>query len=70
MRVPLSWLTDFTPIDVDVFDADAIRGFGAALDGLGLVVEGVETVGGALPGVVLARIIEINAIEGADRVCR
>ena len=68
MRVPLSWLTDFTPIDVDVFDADAIRNFSTVLDGLGLVVEGVETIGGALPGVVLARIVEINAIEGADRV--
>ena len=68
MRVPLSWLTDFTPIDIDVFDAAAVARFGEVLDGLGLVVEGVETIGGALPGVVLARIVEINAIEGADRV--
>lgn len=68
MRVPLSWLTDFTPLDVDVLDASAVARLGQVLDGLGLVVEGIETIGGVLPGVVLARIMEINAIAGADRV--
>jgi phenylalanyl-tRNA synthetase beta chain len=68
LRVPLSWLTDFTPIDVDVFDASAVTALGEVLDGLGLVVEGIDTIGGALPGIVLARVVEINAIPGADRV--
>jgi phenylalanyl-tRNA synthetase beta chain len=68
LRVPLSWLKDFTPIEVDVFDEAAVRELANTLDGLGLVVESIETVGGALPGVVLARIMEIHAIEGADRV--
>jgi phenylalanyl-tRNA synthetase beta chain len=68
LRVPLSWLQDFTPVDVDVFDDRAVRELASTLDGLGLVVESIETVGGALPGVVLARIMEIHAIEGADRV--
>jgi phenylalanyl-tRNA synthetase beta chain len=68
LRVPLSWLHDFTPLDVDVFDEGAVRALATTLDGLGLVVESIETVGGALPGVVLARVMEIHAIEGADRV--
>lgn len=68
MRVPLSWLTDFTPLDIDPADTSAVAGLGRVLDSLGLVVEGIETVGGALPGVVLARVMEIHAIEGADRV--
>jgi phenylalanyl-tRNA synthetase beta chain len=68
LRVPLSWLKDFTPLEVDVFDEAALRTLATTLDSLGLVVESIETVGGALPGVVLARIMEIHAIEGADRV--
>jgi phenylalanyl-tRNA synthetase beta chain len=68
LRVPLSWLKDFTPLEVDVFDEAAVRALATSLDALGLVVESIETVGGALPGVVLARIMEIHAIEGADRV--
>jgi phenylalanyl-tRNA synthetase beta chain len=61
-------LKDFTPLDVDVFDATKVREIAATLDGLGLVVEEVETIGGALPGVILARVMEIRTIEGADRV--
>jgi len=68
LRVPLSWLKDFTPLEVDVFDEASVGALASTLDGLGLVVESIETVGGVLPGVVLARIMEIHAIEGADRV--
>ena len=42
----------------------------AALDDLGLVVEGVERVGEGLEDVVVARVAEIAAIEGADRIRR
>jgi phenylalanyl-tRNA synthetase beta chain len=68
LRVPLSWLKDFIPLEIDVFDETAVRKIATTLDGLGLVVESIETIGGVLPGVVLARIMEIHAIEGADRV--
>ncbi len=64
MRVPLSWLRDFAPFDGDP------TGIAAALDDLGLVVEGVETVGEGLGDVVVTRIEEVSAIEGADRIRR
>ena len=64
MRVPLSWLRDFAPFDGDPAD------IAAALDDLGLVVEGIETVGEGLGDVVVTRIEEVTAIEGADRIRR
>ncbi|HUA93907.1 MAG TPA: hypothetical protein VMB82_00085, partial [Acidimicrobiales bacterium] len=62
MRAPLSWLRDFAPFGTD--PAPLV----AALDDLGLVVEGVEKVGEGLGDVVVARIEEISAIRGADRI--
>ncbi len=62
MRVPLSWLTDFAPIEGDPAD------LAAALDDLGLVVEGIERVGEGLEGLVVARVEEIAAIPDADRI--
>ncbi len=64
MRAPLSWLRDFAPIDGDV---DALV---ASLDDLGLMVEGVERVGEGLGDVVVARVLEVGSIEGADRIRR
>ena len=64
MRVPLSWLRDFAP-----FPRNAAL-VAATLDDLGLVVEGVEVVGEGLGDVVVARIEEVTAIEGADRIRR
>ncbi len=62
MRIPLSWLRDFVELHESVAELTEI------LDDLGLVVEGVETVGEGLEDVVVARVDEIRAIEGADRV--
>ena len=64
MRVPLSWLRDFAP-----FPDDAAF-VAATLDDLGLVVEGVEQVGEGLGDIVVTRIEEVTAIEGADRIRR
>ncbi len=64
MRAPLSWLRDFASFPEDV---GLLR---ETLDDLGLVVEDVEIVGEGLDDVVVARIDEISAIEGADRVRR
>ena len=44
MRVPLSWLSEFTPLGVDASDAAGVAALGAELDSLGLVVEGVDRV--------------------------
>jgi phenylalanyl-tRNA synthetase beta chain len=62
VRVPLSWLRDFAP-----FEGEA-RQLAATLDDLGLVVEGIEMVGEGLEDVVVARVEEIRAIVGADRI--
>ena len=42
----------------------------AALDDLGLVVEDVEQVGEGIEDVVVSRVLEIDAIKGADRIRR
>ena len=62
MKVPLSWLREFVDIPET---ADELR---ATLDDLGLVVEGIEHIGEGLGDVVVARIDEVHAIDGADRV--
>ncbi|HEX3568037.1 MAG TPA: phenylalanine--tRNA ligase subunit beta [Acidimicrobiales bacterium] len=64
MRVPLSWLRDFAPFDGEPAD------LAATLDDLGLVVEGIEHIGEGLDDIVVARVEEISAIEGADRIRR
>ena len=64
MRAPLSWLRDFAPFP------DAVGELRAALDDLGLVVEGVEHVGEGLGDVVVSRVLEIDSIEGADKIRR
>ena len=62
MKIPLSWLREFVELTETT---DELR---AILDDLGLVVEGMDYVGEGLEEVVVARIDEIRAIEGADRV--
>ncbi|HWC39968.1 MAG TPA: phenylalanine--tRNA ligase subunit beta, partial [Acidimicrobiales bacterium] len=64
MRVPLSWLRDFTPVEGDPDE------LAATFDDLGLVVEGVERVGEGLDGVVVARVLAIDAIPSADYITR
>ncbi len=64
MRVPRSWLRDFAPFEGEP------AALSAALDDLGLVVEGVEVIGEGLQDVVVARVEEIAPIEGADRIRR
>jgi len=64
VRAPLSWLRDFAPFPDDVGELRA------ALDDLGLVVESVEHVGEGLGDVVVARVLEIHAIEGAAKIRR
>ncbi|MEI8051019.1 MAG: phenylalanine--tRNA ligase subunit beta [Actinomycetes bacterium] len=64
MHAPLSWLRDFADFPDDV---DLLR---STLDDLGLVVEGTEIVGEGLGDIIVARIDEITAIEGADKVRR
>ncbi len=62
MRISLAWLREFVDLPESAEDLRDV------LDDLGLVVEGIEHVGEGLEDVVVARIEEIRAIKGADRV--
>ena len=62
MRVPLSWLRDFAPFDLDPV------ALGEAFDDLGMVVEGVERIGAGLSDVVVARVLDVRSHPKADRV--
>jgi len=62
--VPLSWLRDFAPFSIEG------RRLGAVFDDLGMVVEDLRAVGEGLDGVVVARIVDIASIEGADKIRR
>ena len=70
MRLPLSWLRDLVPVTAEPADRASVAALASDLDALGLVVEGIERVGEGLESVVLARVLEISAIEGLDRVRR
>src|SRR5579872_6224949 len=62
--VPLSWLRDFAPFDLDPV------ALGEVFDDLGMVVEAITRVGEGLDGVVVARVERIEAIPGADKIRR
>ncbi|HYE80504.1 MAG TPA: phenylalanine--tRNA ligase subunit beta, partial [bacterium] len=62
MRVPLSWLRDFAPFELDPLE------LGETFDDLGMVVEGLERVGEGLEGVVVARALDVRPHPRADRV--
>jgi phenylalanyl-tRNA synthetase beta chain len=63
-------LQSLTPLAVAPADGAAVADLAAELDALGLVVEGVERVGEGLGDVVIAQVLEIAAIPGADRIRR
>ena len=62
MRVPLSWLRDFAPIDGKPEE------LAHAFSNLGLVVDGMEVIGGNLDGVVVAEVLGTRRHPDADRV--
>src|SRR5438552_3183019 len=62
MRAPLSWIREFTPIEVPP------RDIADALDQLGLEVEQVDEPGRDITGVVAARILDVVPHPNADRI--
>jgi len=60
--VPLSWLRDFAPFDLDPAE------LGEVFDDLGMVVESLTRIGEGLEDVVVARVLAIEAIPGADKI--
>src|SRR5215510_10311837 len=62
MRVPLSWLRDFAPVEGTPDE------LAATLSDLGLVVEGIERVGEGLGDIVVGKVLAIAPHPDADRV--
>lgn len=62
MRIPLGWLREFVDLPETPEELRPI------LDDLGLVVDGIDTVGEGLDDVVVARIDDIRLIPGADKI--
>ncbi len=62
MRAPLSWIRDFTPVEASVDELVA------ALNQLGLEVEGVEEPGREVRDVVAARVLDIVDHPNADQL--
>ncbi len=62
MKVSLNWLLEFVDLP------ESLEELRDTLDDLGLVVEGITHVGEGLEDVVVARVNEIRAIPGADRI--
>src|SRR5437667_7109493 len=62
MRVPLSWLRDFAPIEATTDELVD------AFNELGLVVDGVTEIDPRFDGVVVARVLATRPLPGADKV--
>lgn len=62
MKVLLSWLREFAPLEGDPV------ALGDQLSDLGMAVESMEAVGEGLGGIVVARVLETRPIEGAAKI--
>jgi phenylalanyl-tRNA synthetase beta chain len=62
VKVLLSWLRDFAP-----FEGDPVA-LGEVMSDLGMAVEELDRLGEGLDGIVVARVLETRAIEGANKI--
>jgi phenylalanyl-tRNA synthetase beta chain len=62
MKVLLSWLNDLAPL------GDDVERVAAAMNELGLAVDGIERVGAPAPGIVTAKVLETQRHPDAERV--
>ena len=63
MRVPVSWLREFVPVEMDV------ETFAERIDARGIKIEGVERPWAGLDGVVVARVLEVRDHPNSDKLC-
>ncbi len=63
MRVPLSWLREFVPVELD---AEALA---ERIDARGIKVEGIDRPWAGLEGVVVARVLEVRDHPNSDKLC-
>src|SRR5689334_9169184 len=64
MRVPLSWLREYAPLPEPVDTTEVARRLTAA----GLEVESLESVGHDIRGVVIAQVLSIEELTGAQKL--
>jgi len=62
MKVLLSWLRDFAPIETDPEE------LGLLLGDLGMAVEEMEVLDEGLDGIVVARVLDLRPHPGADKI--
>lgn len=62
MKVLLSWLRDFTPVDLDPTELGLVMG------DLGMAVESMDRIGEGLDGIVVARVLDLRSHPDADRI--
>ena len=62
MKVLLSWLREFAPIDGDPVE------LGEQMSDLGMAVESIEYPGRGLEGIVVARVLDLHPHPQADRI--
>src|SRR2546421_8734619 len=62
MRAPLSWIREFTPVEASTDELVA------ALNQVGLEVEGVEEPGRDVRGVIAARVLDVVKHPNADKL--
>ncbi|WP_298338523.1 phenylalanine--tRNA ligase subunit beta [Ferrimicrobium sp.] len=77
MKITLTWLAEFLDLGA-LFEVDeavrvgpghsGVRQLVDAMNELGMVVEGVEHAPASLDGVVVAEVVSLEPIEGADRI--
>ena len=77
MKITLTWLAEFLDLG-SLFEVDeairvgpshpGVRQLVDAMNELGMVVEGVEHVPASLDGVVVAEVVSLEPIEGADKI--
>jgi phenylalanyl-tRNA synthetase beta chain len=62
MKVLLSWLREFTPVEGDPIAV------GEVMSDLGMAVEELDHVGRGLEGIVVARVLETRPVPGAKKI--
>jgi phenylalanyl-tRNA synthetase beta chain len=63
MRVPLSWLREFVPVELEVEE------LAERIDAGGVKVEGIDRPWAGLDGVVVASVLEVRDHPNSDKLC-
>jgi phenylalanyl-tRNA synthetase beta chain len=70
MRVPLSWLLEYAPIELAPDDDAGVQEMSRRLTASGLEVESIEPVGQDITGVVIAEVLDVEELAGFSKPIR